>query len=258
MHTYEALKPEYAKYWSEMVVTRQSAALSEGKKILTGKEVYQDAVSGTDFPWFVVAIIHCREAGTPPDFKAVLHNGERIIGTGRKTRLVPPNRGPFNSFKESVKDALAIQNYGRIDWSDGEGPERLAWVLEPFNGYGYRDFHHVPSPYLWAATSIQKPGKYVSDRKWNPNVIDTQIGGMALLWALQKLDTSVVFPHAVAAGSAGATVGVSHESSPSSAPLSTSSDEPKATEDHSFDWIEGWIHKGLQAVGLEAKGKAIE
>jgi lysozyme family protein len=75
----------------------------------------------------------------------------------------------------------------------------VAWLLEKFNGFGYREYHHIPSPYLWGGTVVQKPGKYVRDKHYDPTVMDEQIGGMALLAALMQLDPSVKFEEAVTA-----------------------------------------------------------
>lgn len=73
-------------------------------------------------------------------------------------------------------------------------PAVVAWVLEKFNGFGYRVCHHVRSPYVWGATSVQQRGKYTADRRWDPSLMDPQIAGMALLAAD---DARAGDPHAV-------------------------------------------------------------
>jgi lysozyme family protein len=190
--SFEAFKDGYRTLWERMGVTSANQATAQANQILRVKDHYLPIATKTHVPWFVIGIIHVREAGNPPDFRAVLHNGERIIGTGRRTSLVPAGRGPFNNFEDAAIDALTIEHYTDINWHDGWGPEHVCWVLEKFNGFGYRRFG-VPSPYLWGGTSVQQPGKYVSDGHYSPSVMDPQIGGMALLKSLMALDTSVAF-----------------------------------------------------------------
>jgi len=188
---FESVKDGYKALWQNCQVTSVPQARKQAQAIIAVKDKYREVSKRTGIPWFVLGIIQTREAGSPPDFKAVLHNGERIIGTGRKTKLVPKDRGPFSDWDSAAVDAIEIEGYGDIDWSK-DGIERTAFVLERFNGVGYRS-HGIPSPYLWGGTSVQKPGKYVRDGVYDPGVMDTQIGGMALLKELMELDPSVSF-----------------------------------------------------------------
>ena len=88
----------------------------------------------------------------------------------------PPN--PACSWEDGAVDAYKIEGLlNKKDWS----PAFVAWLLEKFNGWGYRLYHHVRSPYVWGATAVQQCGKYTSDRVWDATVMDPQIGGMALL-----------------------------------------------------------------------------
>lgn len=187
--TFEALKNTYTPLWQAATVTNSSAT-TQAKLVLKYKEVYLETQRKTNVPWWAVAIMHLREAG-PQDvgrWKGVLHNGQTIVGTGRRTTIVPIGRGPFADWQTAAYDALVTMNgFNKItDWS----PERVAYVLETFNGFGYRG-HGIPSPYLWGGTSVQKRGKYVSDGVYNANVMDPQIGGMAVLKELLKLDPSI-------------------------------------------------------------------
>jgi lysozyme family protein len=80
-----------------------------------------------------------------------------IVGTGRKTRLVPRGLGPFSTWHEAALDALKREGLtGRSNWTPGA----MLAALEPFNGYGYRN-KGLRSPYIWASTNHQQPGKYV-------------------------------------------------------------------------------------------------
>jgi hypothetical protein len=51
---------------------------------------------------------------------------------------------------------------------------------------------------VWGATAVQQRGKYTSDRVWDASVMDTQVGGMALLAALMQIDPEISFAPASA------------------------------------------------------------
>lgn len=190
-YTFEQLKASYTPLWRDAKVTKVAAAKSQAELILKHKAVYLLSEKDTNVPWWVIAIMHLREAG-PQDvgkWQRVLHNGQRIIGTGRKTTIVPTGRGPFTDWRSATFDALVtVKHFDKIkDWS----PERVAYIFESYNGFGYRG-KGIPSPYLWGGTTVQKRGKYVADHVYDPNVMDSQIGAMAILMELMKLDASVL------------------------------------------------------------------
>lgn len=190
--SFEAWKIGYKSLWEAMVVGKVKEAGKQARDILAVRGRYETVETSTGVPWFVIGICHVREAGDPPDFKAVLHNGERIVGTGKKTRLVPKGRGPFGSWFEAAVDAVNIEHLNGVNWKDGWGPEHVAYFLEVFNGTGYRG-HGIPSPYLWGGTSVQKRGKFVQDGVYDASTMDPQVGGMAILRELMLLDPSISF-----------------------------------------------------------------
>ena len=58
----------------------------------------------------------------------------------------------------------------------------IAYVLERYNGFGYRLNHpQVKSPYLWSFTTIYTAGRYVADHQFSDTSVSKQCGGMALL-----------------------------------------------------------------------------
>lgn len=179
-YSYNTLAPEYQKLWDTMHIIRDAAELQRtSDKIKQYKEVYQKVEKATGVPWQFVAVVHVREAGLSDVgvWKGVLHNGEKIVGTNRKTSLVPAGRGPFSTWHDAAVDALKQKGFDKIKaWP----VSRMLWALEPYNGYGYRS-KGLRSPYLWASTNHQQPGKYVADHVFNPKVMDTQIGAAALL-----------------------------------------------------------------------------
>lgn len=192
--TFPTLRREYEELWDTINrpggLTRVAETMREAEAIIgpDARERFEAVERRTGVPWFVTGIVFTREAGSPPNFHAWLHNGDPMFdhnGVPRQTVSVPAHRppDPAVSWEDGAVDAYEIEGLiDRNDWS----PALVAWLLEKFNGFGYRLYHHVRSPYLWGATSVQQRGKYTADRAWDPAVMDSQIGGMALLAALMQ------------------------------------------------------------------------
>lgn len=184
MPTFEETEAGYRNLWAKAVVIREGDTQVMVNKILENRERYEEVETETAVPWFWVACIHYRESSL--DFIGVLHNGERIIGTGRRTTLVPAGRGPFSTWSESATDAI---RYKRLD-SITEWPvERCLFEFERYNGWGY--LGRINSPYVWAGTSLQQQGKYVRDGVFDATHWDTQLGTAAVLKTLAKVDDEV-------------------------------------------------------------------
>src|SRR5512139_595091 len=177
-----------AQRWARANLTRGPEFTPVAKRLAANKPRYQGISDSTGVPWFVIAVIHEREAGYDPDFTSNIANGEPW---NRQTRLVPRGRGPFKSFEDAAYDALvncapyAAQNK---DWSAGG----TLSLLERYNGLGYAN-RGLPSPYIWSGTDQYEKGKYVADGKFDPEKIDKQLGCAGLFMAMQKLDPSVRF-----------------------------------------------------------------
>lgn len=152
-------------------------------RVLRGKAAYQSVELKIGVPWYMVGAIHHMESSC--DMRGVLHNGERILNTGKKTKLVPRGRGPFNSWEEAAIDALRLQGLHLLKkWPI----EMILKQAEAYNGLGYIKWHpSEASPYLWAQTSINDGrGKYVADGKWNANAdANAQVGFAAILKQLE-------------------------------------------------------------------------
>lgn len=186
--------------WASLSIDKNLAGVAAvAKKLIALKPRYQVVERKTGVPWHFIAITHQREANA--DFRCVLHNGERIVGTGHKTRLVPEGRGPFDTWEAAAIDALTMGAHKLDtlrDWSAG----RYIYEVEKFNGFGYRGMAR-PSPYLWSHTNHYKDsaqdsgdpvgGKYYADHKWSSDIYDAQIGTMAMLKVMMDLDTSIKF-----------------------------------------------------------------
>lgn len=181
-HTLARYRQGYLELWAKAKVTKTVAADAAANKILKLRERYVAIERLTGVPWFMIAVIHMRENNC--NFRGVLHNGELIVGTGKKTTLVPKGRGPFATFEEAAVDAL--KDYKAAVWDVAQ----LAFKLEAFNGFGYRN-KGIPSPYLWGGSSVQMRGKYVRDGVYDPNTMDSQLGAMTVLRRLCDLSSEV-------------------------------------------------------------------
>lgn len=143
--------------------------------ILKNKGRYETIQAVTKIPWWFIAALHYRESSL--SFAGVLHNGERILGTGKKTKLVPKGRGPFDSWEEAAIDALVMKGYNLVsNWSLAKACE----LAEKFNGLGYRKTSEY-SPYVLAGTNLHdETGKYVADGKYSSTAPEKQLGVLAI------------------------------------------------------------------------------
>ena len=146
--------------------------------IESNKERYLSAQRLTGVPWDVIAACHYRESSL--SFRGVLHNGEHIIGTGRKTKLVPAGRGPFGSWEAAAVDAMMIESSKFPKAWDTEG--KLDFC-ERFNGMGYKK-RGVSSPYVYAGTNKYSSGLYVADGKYSSTKVDLRLGTAAIIKGL--------------------------------------------------------------------------
>jgi lysozyme family protein len=204
-YTYQQLAPEYQQLWDTMKIVRDAAELNRvATKIQLHKAVYVQVENATGVPWQMIAVIHLREAGELDigRWQCVLHNGEHIVATGRKTTLVPEGCGPFATWHDAAVHALKQKGFNKIkSWPIS----RTLWALEPYNGYGYRN-KGLRSPYLWASTNHQQRGKYVRDRVFDPTIMDEQVGCAAQLKYL-GVGAKIASPTEVAATAAGIGLG---------------------------------------------------
>ena len=134
------------------------------------------------FAW-ILGAIHFKEASC--SFKGCLHNGERIIGTGKKTTIVPIGRGPFATWEEAAVDAISM-NPKRWEKLMGGSTDigDILYALERYNGTGYitGSGKAETSPYLWACSNINDGvGKYVSDGKFDSSASTGSSAGSALI-----------------------------------------------------------------------------
>lgn len=145
-------------------------------RILGAVDRYKAVERQTNVPWYLIAIIHIREASG--NFTRHLHNGDPLtdrtyhVPAGR-----PPSGDPPFTWEESAIDAVHYDGLDRWpDWSIGG----ICYCLERFNGFGYR-MHGVNSPYLWGYTTAYSQGLYVADGQWSATAVNKNPGAIAIL-----------------------------------------------------------------------------
>lgn len=196
--------------WAAATITeaKRSEVVKAAEAIIKNRARYTRVQTATGVPWALVGALHWRESSG--SFTGCLHNGDKVIGNGRKTTHVPAGRGPFATWEASAIDALKMRGLHKItSWSIA----RMLFEAERYNGTGYIS-HKVNSPYLFAATSLQQRGKYVADGKWSSTAWDIQLGVVAILKAIAELAPDALgpvkppaAPAVIAASAATATAG---------------------------------------------------
>lgn len=175
--------PQYAKNYLEATIdtNRMFEVAGVCKQIILNKDKYKLVSEKTGVPWRLIACLHYRESSL--DFRGVLHNGERILGTGKKTKLVPAGCGPFKTWEEAAIDALLMKK--KIFPQEWTIEKQLAFA-EAYNGLGYKKRGEL-SPYVWAGTSKHdETGKYVADGKYSAVAVEKQLGAVAILKYLEN------------------------------------------------------------------------
>lgn len=174
--------------WDKAKITRGPEFDAVAKRLAGpfAKKAYQEIERDTGVPWFVVAVIHEREASQ--NWGANIAQGDPW---NRPSVHVPRGRGPFSSWREAANDALKNCAPYAAKWKDWS-PGGAMTLLEEYNGLGYAS-RGIPSPYIWSGTDQYHSGKYVSDGVFDPNAVDRQLGCAGLILAMAKIDSSVNF-----------------------------------------------------------------
>ena len=175
----QAIKEEYEHRWQtcEVEPAMNNSAFYVVSHIQANKPAYEAASALCNgVPWYMIAAVHWREASG--DFMRNLVNGQ---DWREVTSIVPKGLGPWNSWEEAA--AQALRPLEPFEVSIGS----VFFALEAHNGFGMRLYHpDVPSPYIYSGTQFYTKGKYASDGKFDPDLIDKQLGCMAILKALEN------------------------------------------------------------------------
>jgi lysozyme family protein len=188
-HPFTALKPEYTTLLAAMVVRPECVrAVDEvASKLNACKARYLEVTAVDGVPAVFIGPSFEREASNN-----FTKNPAQGWPLSSRSKIIPHN-GPFPDWKSA-----AIAAY-RLNGLDKVGAGNWTWELicfygELFNGMGYRDVHHMHSPYLWGGTNIQMPGKYVADDKFVANEMDPQLGIIPVARRMVELDKTLALP----------------------------------------------------------------
>lgn len=155
----------------------------------------KDAEQLAQAPWWFLAGIDMREMSF--NHSGHFANGDKIIGTGRKTYRVPAGLGPADTWAQSVEQALAhertvnsrFRKLVRPDMTLAEACE--AWEI--YNGLGFRGKGEY-SEYVFAFTNHHdETGRYVADGKFSTTSKVVRPGALAFVLYLEfkgKVDFS--------------------------------------------------------------------
>ena len=183
MELTKGMKKEYENLYSSMEIWN-TGILEHLVRVIfkeRNRKRYEKVEKATGIPWMMIATIHYMEASL--NFKRNLHNGQEWY---IKTTIIPKGKGPFNNWVESAIDAMTDLRIDlikkSIDYIGGIGA--VAYTFENHNGWGYRKYRGIYSPYLWASSNHYKKGKYASDGKYDPNLVSKQTGAMVLYKSL--------------------------------------------------------------------------
>lgn len=139
---------------------------------------YEPIAKACGMPVEVLAALHNLESGGRFDRHA--HEGSSLR---QRTRWIPKGRpvegAPPFTFHESAVDAYRnLKQSDKVDWGD-----LGAWLYwcEGFNGYGYRKYRNINSPYIDSGLLSYSKGKYVADGKYDPQSVSKQVGVIAFV-----------------------------------------------------------------------------
>ncbi len=148
---------------------------------------YEAVAAATSMPAKLIAALHFRESSM--DFGTYLHQGDPL---GRPAVNHPANIPIFHVWEEAAIHALtqksSIRDSLNMDQTT-EDPAALATYAERYNGLGYHN-RGSASPYVYAGTDVYTGGKYVRDGVYDASVHDRNPGVMALMMAVEGVETS--------------------------------------------------------------------
>ena len=181
----------YLDQYNNAIVSPEARGVANiiASKIIKNSERYKIVQRATDVPWAVIACLHYRESDL--NFNCHLHNGDPLAARTRhepKGRpIAPPVNGTRYTWEESAADALRYDGARLVTGLDGIPGWTLneaLYFFEKYNGFGYRKYHDMNSPYLWSGTDQYTVGKYASDGKFDKALKDKQLGVVPILKAL--------------------------------------------------------------------------
>lgn len=190
--TYEGIKDELRELWDGMDVRDSwtGAIDRRAKKIIGNRETYEAVEASTGVPWWMIGAIHSMESGLR--FDRHLHNGDSLKKrTWRVPRGRPRTGKPPFTWEESADDAIRQKGWHKVtNWPI----ERVLFETERYNGWGYRMYRGIKSPYLWSGSQHYSRGKYVADGKWSRTAVSGQTGAACLMRRIHELTRELGHP----------------------------------------------------------------
>lgn len=192
-HPFSVLKTDYSQLLALMVVKPSVRGVVDhvARKLLQSENRahYDPVTAAIGVPVVFIAPSFEREGAS--DFTKNPAQGWPLHSTSR----IIPHNGPFPTWYAAAIAAYKIdglQAVGAGNWTW----EHVCYYGEALNGWGYRDQHHMHTPYLWAGSNIQVPGKYVEDGKFDASHMDTQLGMILVARRMAELEPSLDLPRA--------------------------------------------------------------
>jgi lysozyme family protein len=190
-HDFAVLEPEFVRLIALAHIRPECehALQATCVRLLHDKAIYGEIATRTGVPIALLMALNEREDSG--NLHAYMGNGQPLT---RRTTIVPKGRGPFPDtpagFVAGACDALAIDHLDQVARQPGGwSMPRAAYESVEWNGWGYGTL----SPYAFGGTTVQKRGKYIRDHVYDPNVMDPQLGTVAIMEKLFELDPSLVF-----------------------------------------------------------------
>jgi lysozyme family protein len=150
-----------------------------------------EAMRKPGVPAPVLFCLHYRESDN--NFRCHPHEGSPLTHRTRfipKGRIPAPAMPPF-TFEQSAEDAYYVCD--RLDRRDWLHLAPALQAIEGFNGLGYQRPGRPPSPYLWAGTTLERPGKFIADGRFDPTARDAQLGCAAILKRMRERGIAIPF-----------------------------------------------------------------
>lgn len=201
---FKALESNYAQMADRATIepSREHELNSACVRLLHDKDVWLQAEKAVDVP--AAALMALGEREMTGNTHCYLGNGQNLK---MRTTIVPKNRGPFNQpypqdFIAGCIDAIELDGIAKlIKQYGGLTIPLFCYISEDWNGWGYRHPPDggpaIPSPYVFGATTIQQRGKFPRDHVFDRSLMDPQLGTLALVEELVKLDPSLSFADGV-------------------------------------------------------------
>ena len=188
-YPFTRLKPEYSSLLNAMTVRPECRDLVNhvAVRLISFKNRYAPVTAAIGVPAVFIGPSFEREASS--DFNKNPAQGWPLTSRSRDI----PHNGPFRTWLAAALAAYHLNGLDKVGAGNWTW-EHVCFYGEMFNGFGYRDFHHMHSPYLWGGTNIQTVGKYTEDGKFVPNDMDPQLGIIPVGRRMVEIDPTLALP----------------------------------------------------------------